>query len=87
METPMRFLILINANPHAFEGMTQEQLRAFGRRRLACRTGSRTRASYQWSSEGWPTLCSLTSLAVRDGQTLTTDGPFAETKEHLAGFI
>jgi hypothetical protein len=31
----MRFLILINANPHAFEGMTEDQLQAFGRRHLA----------------------------------------------------
>jgi hypothetical protein len=29
---------------------------------------------------------SATSVRVRDGETLTTDGPFAETKEHLAGF-
>ena len=27
-----------------------------------------------------------TSVRVRDGQRLTTDGPFAETKEQLAGF-
>lgn len=27
-----------------------------------------------------------TSVRVRDGQTLTTDGPFAETKEVLGGF-
>lgn len=27
-----------------------------------------------------------TSLQVRDGQTLTTDGPFAETKEVLGGY-
>lgn len=26
-----------------------------------------------------------TSVRVRDGQTLTTDGPFAETKEQLGG--
>ncbi len=26
------------------------------------------------------------SVRVRDGQTLTTDGPFAETKEQLGGF-
>ncbi|HEX3811719.1 MAG TPA: YciI family protein [Mycobacteriales bacterium] len=26
------------------------------------------------------------SVSVRDGRTLTTDGPFAEVKEHLAGF-
>ncbi|HEX4359236.1 MAG TPA: YciI family protein [Pseudonocardia sp.] len=25
-------------------------------------------------------------VLVRDGQTITTDGPFAEVKEHLAGF-
>ncbi|HEX3946521.1 MAG TPA: YciI family protein [Acidimicrobiales bacterium] len=27
-----------------------------------------------------------TSVRVRDGETLTTDGPFAETRELLAGF-
>jgi hypothetical protein len=29
---------------------------------------------------------SATTVRERDGQTLTTDGPFAETKEILAGF-
>ena len=28
-----------------------------------------------------------TTLRVRDGEMLITDGPFAETKEHLSGFI
>lgn len=27
-----------------------------------------------------------TSVRVRDGKTLTTDGPFAETKEQLGGY-
>jgi hypothetical protein len=27
-----------------------------------------------------------TSVRVRDGKTMTTDGPFAETKEQLGGF-
>ena len=27
-----------------------------------------------------------TTVRVRDGKTLTTDGPFAETKEWIAGF-
>ena len=30
---------------------------------------------------------SATTVRVRDGKTLTTDGPFAETKEVLAGFF
>ena len=29
---------------------------------------------------------SATTVRVRDGQTLVTDGPFAETKEQLGGF-
>ncbi|NIH80632.1 YciI family protein [Amycolatopsis viridis] len=29
---------------------------------------------------------SATTVAVRDGRTLITDGPFAETHEHLGGY-
>ncbi len=29
---------------------------------------------------------SATTVRVRDGRTLTTDGPFAETKEQLGGY-
>ena len=34
------------------------------------------------SSEG-PTA---TTVSVRDGRRIVTDGPFAETKEHLGGY-
>ena len=27
-----------------------------------------------------------TTISIRDGETITTDGPFAETKEFVAGF-
>jgi hypothetical protein len=30
---------------------------------------------------------SATTVRVRDGQTLATDGPFAETKEQLGGYF
>jgi hypothetical protein len=30
---------------------------------------------------------SATTVRVRDGETLVTDGPFAETKEQLGGFF
>jgi|tagenome__1003787_1003787.scaffolds.fasta_scaffold20083011_2 hypothetical protein len=32
------------------------------------------------------TLDSATTVRIRDGETLISDGPFAETKEYLAGF-
>ena len=31
-------------------------------------------------------MSTATSVKVRDGDTLVTDGPFAETKETLGGF-
>jgi hypothetical protein len=40
----------------------------------------------------WVFACGLqpvetaTVVSVKDGQTVTTDGPFAETKEYLGGF-
>ena len=30
---------------------------------------------------------SATTVRVREGKTMTTDGPFAETKEQLGGFL
>jgi hypothetical protein len=32
-------------------------------------------------------VADATTVRVRDGQTLTADGPFAETKEQLGGFF
>jgi hypothetical protein len=31
-------------------------------------------------------LTNTTTVRVNDGETMTTDGPFAETKEYLGGF-
>jgi len=31
-------------------------------------------------------IATATTVRVRDGKTVTTDGPFAETKEQLGGF-
>jgi hypothetical protein len=36
-------------------------------------------------SEGLQPTATATTVRVRDGKTLTTDGPFAETKEQLGG--
>lgn len=36
--------------------------------------------------EALQSVQTATCVKVRDGQTLTTDGPYAETKEQLGGF-
>lgn len=38
------------------------------------------------SGEALQDTNTATSVRVRDGETVATDGPFAETKEHLGGF-
>ena len=38
------------------------------------------------AAEALQPTSTATTIRVRDGKTLTTDGPFAETKEQLGGF-
>jgi hypothetical protein len=38
------------------------------------------------AGEALQNIASATTVRVRDGRTMTTDGPFAETKEALGGF-
>jgi len=43
------------------------------------------RGAYE-AGEALDTTSTATTVRVRDGKTLTTDGPYAETKEALGGF-
>jgi hypothetical protein len=88
VEDGMKYLILINGNPEGaarFAEMAPEQRYAMtaGYRELdteLARTGEKiTSASLLGPDAG-------VRLSVADGQVVATDGPFAETKEFLAGF-
>jgi hypothetical protein len=45
----------------------------------------RERGAYV-TGEALQDVTTATTVRVRDGETMTTDGPFAETKEALGGF-
>ncbi|MEX1170680.1 MAG: YciI family protein [Chloroflexota bacterium] len=45
----------------------------------------RDRGAYE-AGEALDSTTTATTVRVRDGRTLTTDGPYAETKEALGGF-
>ena len=45
----------------------------------------RERGAFQ-AGDALQSTATATTVRVRDGQTLATDGPFAETKEALGGF-
>ncbi|WP_352231581.1 YciI family protein [Actinokineospora sp. NBRC 105648] len=81
-------MILIHSNP-AFVAewaeLTEDQRRALGRGHAAFH--EEVAASGELVvAEGLADPATARHVAVRDGRTLVTDGPFAETKEHLAGF-
>ena len=84
----MKYLILIHSNEQSlalWETLTGEQQRELGRghRRLheeLAESGELVVA------EGLADPGLARWVSVRDGETITSDGPFAEVKEHLAGF-
>ena len=45
-----------------------------------------TKSGNHRAGAGLGPVAAATTVRVRDGKTVTTDGPFAETKEQLAGY-
>src|SRR4051812_48247351 len=81
----MRYAALIYANEAAAMAMTeaeqQEEMNAYWAfQQLIKESGALL------GGDALLPTSSATTVRVRDGKTLTTDGPFAETKEQLGGF-
>ena len=84
----MKYLILIQSNPQSlavWETLTDQQRADFGAGHLRL-TGQLHEAGVLVASEGLGDPALATQVSVRDGRTITSDGPYAEVKEHLAGF-
>jgi hypothetical protein len=81
----VKYLILIYSNPESrkiWDSFSTDEKTA-GLEQYAAFTADLVASGEYLHSESLagPT----TRVHVRDGRTLTTDGPFAEVKEHLAG--
>ncbi|MBC8099179.1 MAG: YciI family protein [Armatimonadetes bacterium] len=81
----MRYLVLMYNDPAAFASMTQEQQQAEYGAYMAFNAAAQAQNALRSAEQLQPTA-TATSLRIRDGKTLTTDGPYAETKEQLGGF-
>lgn len=85
----MKYLILIHSNPRSlavWETLTDEQRMEFGRGHMTL-SDELAESGELIVSEGLAEPTMGKRVSVRDGRTLVTDGPFAEVKEHLAGFL
>jgi hypothetical protein len=80
----MRYMILIYNNPAVLASMTQAQQEAEFAAYMAFNQEAGARGVLKDGIQLQPANLA-TTVRVRDGKTLTTDGPFAETKELLGG--
>jgi hypothetical protein len=84
----MKYLILIQSNPRTlevWERMTDQQRMDFGRDHLKL-SAELEEAGVLVASGGLADPSLAKWVSVRDGETIASDGPYAEVKEHLAGF-
>ena len=84
----MKYLILIYNNPGArqyWEGLSQAQLIEATRGYVALNKDLAASGEVI-VNEALADPSEAKRVTVREGKTMTTDGPFAEVKEHLAGF-
>jgi hypothetical protein len=76
--TPMKYLCLVYGEEKEMRAMTDDDCMAYDQ---ALRNAGRCLAS-----EALQPVHTATTVRVRDGKVSIRDGPFAETKEFLAGF-
>ena len=81
----MRYALLIYANEQDWASQTEEQSQAVNQEYMAFTKDIIDRGLMK-GGEALQSTATATTVRVRDGETLTTDGPFAETKDQLGGF-
>ena len=79
----MKYALLIYSDESAWADMTPEDGAAVmdAYNRFGEEAGERIQAG-----DGLQDTATATTVRVRDGERLLTDGPFAETREQLGGF-
>jgi len=88
VEATVKYLILIHSNPQflqRWEGLSDAHRGEFGRGHFAL-PDELAASGELIVSEGLADPALAKRVTARDGQVMTSDGPFAEVKEHLAGF-
>lgn len=81
----MRFLLMNCSNVNRDQTMSEAERGAEWNAYLQY-TQEAIAAGVMKGGEGLMPPAMATTVRIRDGKTLATDGPFAETKEQLAGF-
>jgi hypothetical protein len=82
----MKYLCLVYVEGSKFPALSTEEQRALDRDSLAY-DRELERTGHFIAAEALQSVEQAATVRVRDGRMSVTDGPFAETKEQLGGFI
>ena len=77
----MQYALLIYERPGAYAGLTDEQRQAISAEYLAIRDDTRVIGGARLKP-----VDTATTVRLVDGESLITDGPFADTKEVFGGY-
>jgi hypothetical protein len=81
----MKYLCLVYYREEEIDKMTASEWKSLVGECLACGEGLRG-SGHMIAGEALLPVDTATTIRVRDGKVSSTDGPFAETREQLAGF-
>jgi hypothetical protein len=81
----MQYMLLIYDDPSVWAAMSEDERNAYHGEYMTFTHELRETGKLVSADQLQPTT-TATSVRVRAGKTLTTDGPFAETKEVLGGY-
>jgi hypothetical protein len=81
----MQYMCLIYDDEKVWEGLSEEERgKAFGE--YGAFTESIKASGNYVAGDALQPISTATTVRIREGETLVTDGPFAETKEQLGGY-
>src|SRR5262245_33963613 len=81
----MRYLLLIYSNEKSWAGISEAERGKIYQEYMDF-TNSIHKSGHYIGGEALEPVATATTVRVRDGKTMTTDGPFAETREQLGGY-
>src|SRR5687768_16017608 len=81
----MKYMLLCYDDDHAWQELGDAALRDAMNEAVQLTHAIDAKGQYLTAAPLHP-VASATSVRVRNGKRLVTDGPFAETREHLGGF-
>lgn len=81
----MKYLALVYYNEAIMNAMSQQEWDALNRECMGC-VENLQRSGHFVDGHPLQQTDTATTVRVRNGKLTTTDGPFAETREQLAGF-